>query len=99
MIKASKVAIAIAVVAPVAIATAGKSLAAPVPPGAITAKAPAPTEVQYRTYFDYDYGPYTYRPAYRYGIFDGGNMGVRRRQLHAMLMQPTYDPLTACGGA
>jgi len=32
-------------------------------------------------------------------IFDGGNMGVRRRQLHAMLMQPTYDPLTACGGA
>jgi nitroalkane oxidase len=32
-------------------------------------------------------------------IFDGGNMGVRRRQLHAMLMQPTYDPLTASGGA
>src|SRR6202040_2249963 len=32
-------------------------------------------------------------------IFDGGNMGVRRRQLHAMLMQPTYDPLTACGAA
>src|ERR1700748_2541113 len=32
-------------------------------------------------------------------IFDGGNMGVRRRQLHAMLMQPAYDPLTACGGA
>jgi nitroalkane oxidase len=32
-------------------------------------------------------------------IFDGGNMGVRRRQLHGMLMQPTYDPLTASGGA
>jgi butyryl-CoA dehydrogenase len=32
-------------------------------------------------------------------IFDGGNMGVRRRQLHAILMQPTYDPLAACGGA
>jgi hypothetical protein len=29
--------------------------------------APAATEVQYRTYFDDDYGPYTYRPAYRYG--------------------------------
>ena len=39
MIKASKFAIAIAVVAPVAIATAGKSLAAPVPSGAITAMA------------------------------------------------------------
>jgi nitroalkane oxidase len=25
-------------------------------------------------------------------------MGVRRRQLHALLMQPAYDPLTACGG-
>ncbi|MGE5147077.1 MAG: acyl-CoA dehydrogenase family protein [Candidatus Eiseniibacteriota bacterium] len=32
-------------------------------------------------------------------IFDGGNMGVRRRRLHAMLMEPGYDPLTACGGA
>jgi butyryl-CoA dehydrogenase len=32
-------------------------------------------------------------------IFDGGNMGVRRPQLHAMLMQPGYDPLAACGGA
>jgi hypothetical protein len=67
MIKASKFAIAIAVVAPIGIATAGNSLAAPVSPSAITAKAPAPTEVQYRTYFDYGYGPYTYRPAYRYG--------------------------------
>jgi nitroalkane oxidase len=32
-------------------------------------------------------------------IFDGGNMGIRRRQLHTMLMQPDYDPLAACGGA
>jgi nitroalkane oxidase len=38
------------------------------------------------------------RDALALPIFDGGNMGVRRRQLHAMLMQPTYDPLTACGG-
>ena len=39
------------------------------------------------------------RDALALPIFDGGNMGVRRRQLHTMLMQPTYDPLTACGGA
>jgi nitroalkane oxidase len=32
-------------------------------------------------------------------IFDGGNLGIRRRQLHAMLMRKDYDPLTACGGA
>ena len=32
-------------------------------------------------------------------IFDGGNMGVRRRRLHAMLMQGDYDPLTASGAA
>jgi len=30
-------------------------------------------------------------------IFDGGNMGVRRRQLHAMLKRPDYDPRLACG--
>lgn len=28
-------------------------------------------------------------------IFDGGNMGVRRRQLHTMLKSPAYDPLAA----
>jgi butyryl-CoA dehydrogenase len=28
-------------------------------------------------------------------IFAGGNAGVRRRALHAMLQQPDYDPLTA----
>jgi nitroalkane oxidase len=39
------------------------------------------------------------RDALALPIFDGGNMGVRRHQLHAMLMQPSYDPLTACGGA
>jgi alkylation response protein AidB-like acyl-CoA dehydrogenase len=32
-------------------------------------------------------------------VFDGGNMGVRRRQLHAMFMHPEYDPLAACGAA
>ena len=32
-------------------------------------------------------------------LFDGGNMGVRRRQLHGLLMSPGYDPLTAAGTA
>lgn len=39
------------------------------------------------------------RDALALPIFDGGNMGVRRRQLHAMLMRPDYDPMTASGGA
>jgi alkylation response protein AidB-like acyl-CoA dehydrogenase len=30
-------------------------------------------------------------------LFDGGNMGVRRRQLHELLKTPGYDPLAACG--
>ena len=32
-------------------------------------------------------------------IFDGGNMGIRRRQLHTMLKRSDYDPLTASGAA
>jgi nitroalkane oxidase len=32
-------------------------------------------------------------------IFDGGNMGVRRRQLHTMLKRPDYSPLSASGAA
>ena len=32
-------------------------------------------------------------------IFDGGNMGVRRRQLHALLKRDDYDPLIASGAA
>lgn len=31
-------------------------------------------------------------------LFDGGNMGVRRRQLHELLMQADYDPLAASFG-
>jgi butyryl-CoA dehydrogenase len=31
-------------------------------------------------------------------LFDGGNMGVRRRQLHELLMQPDYDALSASYG-
>jgi alkylation response protein AidB-like acyl-CoA dehydrogenase len=30
-------------------------------------------------------------------IFDGGNMGVRRRQLHTMLKRPDYQPLLTSG--
>lgn len=32
-------------------------------------------------------------------LFDGGNMGVRRRQLHSLMKTEGYDPLTAWGGA
>jgi alkylation response protein AidB-like acyl-CoA dehydrogenase len=32
-------------------------------------------------------------------VFDGGNMGVRRKQLHALLMSPTYDTLAASGAS
>ncbi len=32
-------------------------------------------------------------------IFGGGNIGVRRRQLHTMLKRPDYDPLLASGAA
>ena len=32
-------------------------------------------------------------------IFDGGNMGIRRRQLHMMFKRSDYDPLAASGAA
>jgi len=32
-------------------------------------------------------------------LFDGGNMGIRRRQLHTMFRQSNYDPLAASGAA
>jgi alkylation response protein AidB-like acyl-CoA dehydrogenase len=31
-------------------------------------------------------------------LYDGGNMGVRRRQLHQMIKSPSYDPLAAAEG-
>lgn len=31
-------------------------------------------------------------------IYDGGNMGVRRRQLHALLQRPDYDPMLSAAG-
>jgi hypothetical protein len=74
MIKASKLAIAIAVVAPLSVATVSETFAAPVPTNAIKVKASAPkteTNVQYwyagqPYYFDYYYSPYAYRLPYRY---------------------------------
>lgn len=30
-------------------------------------------------------------------LFDGGNMGVRRRQLHTLMSRSDYDPLTVLG--
>jgi nitroalkane oxidase len=30
-------------------------------------------------------------------IFDGGNIGIRRRQLHTILKRTDYDPLAASG--
>jgi len=32
-------------------------------------------------------------------LYDGGNMGVRRRQLHEMMKSSSYDPLTGAEGA
>jgi nitroalkane oxidase len=32
-------------------------------------------------------------------IFDGGNIGIRRRQLHTMFKRSDYDPLAASGAA
>lgn len=31
-------------------------------------------------------------------LFSGGNLGVRRRALHALMLSPTYDPLAASEG-
>jgi alkylation response protein AidB-like acyl-CoA dehydrogenase len=31
-------------------------------------------------------------------LYDGGNMGIRRRQLHQLLRRPNYDPLAAAEG-
>ena len=33
------------------------------------------------------------RNAMVFPLYDGGNQGVRRRQLHEMLRHPSYDPM------
>jgi butyryl-CoA dehydrogenase len=37
--------------------------------------------------------------ALAFPLFGGGNIGVRRRQLHAILKRPEYDPLMTSGEA
>jgi alkylation response protein AidB-like acyl-CoA dehydrogenase len=36
--------------------------------------------------------------ALAFPLYDGGNMGVRRRQLHEMFREPGYDPMAAAEG-
>lgn len=38
------------------------------------------------------------RDAMVFPLYDGGNQGVRRRQLHEMFRQPGYDPMLAARG-
>jgi hypothetical protein len=66
MIKASKFMIVIGAVASLMIAKVEDSSAAPIMVAANIVAAPAATKVQYWTYFDDYYGPYTYRPAHQY---------------------------------
>ena len=73
MIKASKLAIAIAVAAPLSVAAMSEALAAPVSTNAAGVKASAPStpvNVQYwyagQPYSSNYYSPYSYRPLYRY---------------------------------
>jgi hypothetical protein len=35
------------------------------------------------------------RDALVFPLYDGGNMGIRRRQLHAMLREPGFDSMRA----
>jgi hypothetical protein len=66
MIKASKLAIAIAAVASLGIATMKASLATPVTASANMTIPSAMSEVVDRGYFVDDSGSYVYRPAYTY---------------------------------
>ncbi len=38
------------------------------------------------------------RDAMVFPLYDGGNQGVRRRQLHDILRRPGYDPMAAARG-
>jgi nitroalkane oxidase len=38
------------------------------------------------------------RDTMAFPLYDGGNMGIRRRQLHDLLREPDYDPLRAAFG-
>ena len=65
MIKRSILAMAIAIVAPLAIGTAGQTVAAPVLSSANALKASSASAVTDVMYV-YDFGPYAYRPLYQY---------------------------------
>ena len=67
MIKARKIAIAIAAVAPLAIVAAGKSFAGPMNTVAIKAAVPvAATGVRYRPHYTYTWSYPAYYPVYSY---------------------------------
>ena len=38
------------------------------------------------------------RDAMAFPLYDGGNLGMRRRQLHDMFRQPGYDSMLAAHG-
>jgi alkylation response protein AidB-like acyl-CoA dehydrogenase len=38
------------------------------------------------------------RDTMAFPLYDGGNLGIRRRQLHDWLRDPSYDPLQAAFG-
>lgn len=38
------------------------------------------------------------RDAMAFPLYDGGNLGMRRRQLHEMFRQPGYDSMLAAHG-
>jgi hypothetical protein len=38
------------------------------------------------------------RDALVFPLYDGGNLGVRRRQLHDLLRRPEYDQMLAAEG-
>jgi hypothetical protein len=65
MIKRSTLAMALAIAAPLAIVTAEETVAAPVLPGASALKASSASAVMDVLYV-YDFGPYAYRPVYKY---------------------------------
>ena len=75
MIKCSTPAMAIAIAAPLAIATAEAAVAAPVLPSASALKASSASAVMDVQYV-YDFGPNAYRPVYKYNGYTYWYPGV-----------------------
>lgn len=74
MIKRSTLAMALAIAAPLAIVTAEETVAAPVLPGASALKASSASAIMDVQYV-YDFGPYAYRPVYKYKGYPIGTPG------------------------